>query len=785
MLDDLKFALRRLRHSPGFVVVAVLTLAVVVGANTAILSVADAVLFRPLPFRDPDRVFLMQILNQKTGTRSTRFDNAFIDAINDRHPGVGAVGIFEPGPRVVTDGPDGAEAVPTLAVSANYLDVLGVSATRGRVFALGDTPGRAAMLTDASWRSRFGGDPNVVGRSVTVGNTAFDIIGILPQGFSFASSSFFAGRPEIVTLMAPVPPGTTGGVFHPVVRLEPGETREQAQAQMDAVVTSARAAKPQLAGQTPFLENIRETIYPVGRDVMRFLFAAAVLVLLVGCANLANMLLARGRRFERDTAVRTAMGASRLRVVRPLLMEAVLIGVAGSAVALLVTALGFDALLRQVPTAAYGGAPVGLDSRIVLMGLALGIGGGLLFSVVPALRSARLDVLALLQGRHRGSRSQWRIGRPMIAVQVALAVVLVFGAAIATRAFVSVVRTPLGFDPENVVRVQAAPPRGTTDIGGFYRRVVEYLASRPDVSLAGASGTPPLSGQAGWSSIVRPGTKERLASLVHTLPGYFETLGVRPSAGRTLQWQDAGTGGAVITEGAARALFGDEPPLGRTIDAGELGGQLRVVGVVPAPRDRMDAESDVVAHVHMIPTGRTTVFSVFAKVKHRDSELLRGLRRDLGVLAPGVPVGVTWWVDGIGALSAMRDPRFQALVLGSFATIAIGLTGVGVFAIVAFLVANRTREMGIRLAIGAEPRALVRLMVGQAIVPVVVGLAVGLVSAKYAARLAESRFVKLDTSDPWPLVIAGVVVLVATLLAALAPARRAARVDPTIVLRAE
>lgn len=785
MLDDLTFALKRLRHSPGFVVVAVLTLAVVVGANTAILSVADAVLFRPMPFKEPDRVFLMQIMNRPSGTRSTRFDNAFIDAINRHHPGVGDVGVLGSGPRVVVDTPDGAEVVPTLAVSLNYLQILGVPARHGRVFAESDTPGRAAMLTDAAWRVRFGGDPAIVGRSVSLGDNSFDIVGILPPAFTFASASLFAGRPELVTLLPPVPSGTSGGTFHPIVRLEPGVTREQAQSQMDVVVAQAREAKPALASQTPFLENIRETIYPIGRDVMRFLFAAALLVLLLGCANLANMLLARGRSFERDTAVRSALGASRLRIIRPLLIEAVLIGGAAAVMALVATSLGFDALLRQVPTAAYGGAPVGLDLRVALMGLALGLGGGLLFAVLPALRSARLDVLALLQGRHRGSRSQWRIGRPMIAVQVALAVVLVFGAAIAARAFVSVLRTPLGFDPENVVRLQLLPPRGTTDIVGFYRRVVEYLAARPDVSVAGATGKPPLSSMAGWSSIVRPGTKDRLASLVHTLPGYFEAIGIRASEGRTLQWDDAGNGGAVITEGAARALFGNQPALGRAIDGGESAGQLHVIGVVPAARDRMDAESAAVADVHIIPVGRTSQFSVFAKVRYRDPELLRALRKEVGALAPGVPVGVTWWSDGIGAISAMRDPRFQALVLGSFAAIAIGLTGLGVFGIVSFLVANRTREMGIRLAIGAKPQALVRLMVGQAIGPVIVGLTAGLLSAKYAAKLAESRFVKLDTSDLWPLVMAGVVVLLAAIVAAFAPARRAARVDPTIVLRTE
>lgn len=290
---------------------------------------------------------------------------------------------------------------------------------------------------------------------------------------------------------------------------------------------------------------------------------------------------------------------------------------------------------------------------------------------------------------------------------------------------------------------------------------------------------------AGWAGINRPGTQDRVAALVHTLPGYFETIGVPPSLGRTLRWDDAGTGATVITEGAARTLFGAQPPLGRTIDAGAFGGRLHVVGVVPAPRSRMNEESSSVAHVHIIPVGRTSRFTVFAKLRSHDPAILRTLRRDVGAIAPGAPVAVTWWEDGIRSIAPVRDRRFQAVVLGSFATMAIGLTAVGVFGIVAFLVASRTREMGIRMAIGAEPRALVRLMVGQAIVPVMVGLAVGLLSAKSVARFAESRFVTLDTSDPLTLVMAGAVVLTATVLAAFVPARRAARVSPTVVLKAE
>ena len=784
MLDDLKFALKRLRHSSGFVIVAVLTLAVVVGANTAILSVADAVLFRPLPFKDPDRVFLMQVMDKKTGRKFTSFSNQFVDAINERHTGLSDVALFGRSPSVLAETPEGAESVPTLAISANFLTVLGVNAGQGRVFAANDTPGRTAMLTDRSWKNRFGADPGVVGRTVTFGDKSFDVIGVLPAAFAFGSVSSMAGRPEIVTLMAPVPRGAAGGTFHPIVRLEPDVTRQQAQDQMQAVIAPVSAVVPQLATQMPTLDDVRSTVYPIGRDVMRFLFAAALLVLLLGCANLANMLLARGRRFERDTAVRAALGASRVRVVRPLLIEAVLIGVAGSALALIVTSLGFDALLRQVPAAAYGRANVGVDLRVVIMGFALGLGGGLLFAAVPALRSVRLDVLALLQGRNRGSRSQWKLGRPMIAVQAALAVVLVFGAAIAVRAFVSVLRTPLGFDPTSVVSVIFAPPRGTTDLVGFYRRVIDQVSARPDVMAIGATGTPPLGFNTPYSGIVRPGTKDTIASVVHTTPGYFEAIGVRPSSGRTLQWSDAAERGAVITEDAARAIFSSLAVVGQTIDAGTEG-IVRVVGVVPAPRIDLGATTPPVPYVHVFPAGRAAPLFLSVKVRTRDENTLRDIKRDFVSQLSGVPVTATWWDEDIASIRELRDPRFQALVLGSFAAIAIGLTGLGIFGIVSFLVASRTREMGIRLAVGAKPAKLVTMMVRQSIVPVAVGLAAGLFSARYAARWAESRFVKLDTSDPWPLVIAGAVVIAATLLAAYAPARRAARVDPTIVLRAE
>ncbi len=496
MFDDLKLALKRMRNAPGFTVAAVLTLALAIGANTAIFSIADAVLFRPLPYRDPDAIHILRWANRRTGARATLMEYRYLQPISLHHRGLSDIGMLEQATSPIVVGPAGAEAVPMMAVTANYFQLLGVQALRGRLFDTRDAsaPGRAAVLSYSAWRQRFGGDEHIVGRSVALGGTTFDIVGVLPSAFIFPSA--FAGRPQIVTVMAPAAPGTKGGTFNPIVRREPGVTREQAQAEMDALVAPLLTESKPGSEYTPVLEDLRGVLYPTGRPIMTFVFAAAGLVLLIGCANLANMLLARSHRRERETGVCAALGASRVRLVRPVILEAVLIGLSGAALAVLVTAGMFDALLRQVPPVAYRGAPVGVDARVIVFALALGLLSGLFFSVAPAWRSASVDAQSLLQGRRDGGR-RWRFGRPMVAVQVALAIVLVFGAVVAGRAFLAVLRVPLGFSPENVVTIRVWP-RGTGGLAlqNFYVQAVEAMARRGDVVSAGAAGSMPLDGAA-------------------------------------------------------------------------------------------------------------------------------------------------------------------------------------------------------------------------------------------------------------------------------------------------
>ncbi|HET9266665.1 MAG TPA: FtsX-like permease family protein, partial [Vicinamibacterales bacterium] len=594
------------------------------------------------------------------------------------------------------------------------------------------------------------------------------------------TTPFFSGKAEIVTLLDAAALGNSNAFFHPVVRLESGVTVEQADAETDTILASVRAEDPKLKDATLVLGDVRETMYPVGRPIMRFLLIAAMLVLLVGCANLANMLLARARRQERETAVRAALGASRIRVIRPLVFEALLIGMAGSAVALIVTALMFDLLRQAVPNAALGGSAVGVDGRIVWMGIALGLAGGVIFAGVPAWRAMRVDVIALLHGRHRSHRGRSVLGRPMLALQVALAIVLVFGAGVATRAFVDVLRTPIGFNHDGVVQLGVGPPSpdGRTE---FYRRLIDLLQARTDVIAVGAAGSPPLSGTTGWSGVRRPGSNDMLAAIFHVTPGFFEALGIAPTSGRLLTWDDAMRAPhAVLSASAARTLFPGLNPLAQVVDDGTQ--RWQVAGIIP------DIPSDVqrgVPPVYVIPTGRTTSMTIFARMRGDARMLPDELRRDIRRVVPEAPVDAGWWSDAIGSLTQYKNPRFQTMVLGSFASIALALTALGIFGVVAFIVTARTREMGIRVAIGAQPGSLVGLIVRQALLPVGLGLLLGLIATQWAAKLAESQLFKVQTRDPWMLAMTAAAVVAAAMLAAWLPARRAARVDPIVVLRTE
>lgn len=762
-LLDWKQAARGLRKNPGFTLAAVLTLALGIGTNTAILSVADAVLFRPLPYADPDRVHVLLMLDRKTGQRYGWTPSEYLRTLDEHHRGLGKTGYAESRVAVFNNGQP--ENVSLASVSADYFRILGISPELGRLFNPHDQ--RGVVLSYAAWQQRFGGDRRVLGRAVQLGKTTFEAIGILPKGFVFPSVS--AGRPEFVTLMETVDRVVDEGAVSPIVRLEPDVTREQAQAEIESLIGPLAARKRDQIH--PVLADIRTELYPVGRPIMKYLLAAAVLVLLIGCANLANMLLTLTQRREREYGVRAALGASRIRLMRPVVFESVIIGLVGAGLALVVTSAAFDVLLPHVPPGAYGNAAVGVSGRVVVLTFAMGLVSGLMFAVAPAWHSARLDALAFIRGRDVG-RKIGMVRSPMVALQVALSVLLVFGAVIATREFLAALGVPLGFTPESVVILRVAPPPALNGLGRreFYVRAAAMLARRGDVFAVGAGGAIPMSGAQGDEPVTVVGKTDSFAA-VHIQPGYFEAAGIQLKRGRL----PSGLGEAAVSESIARSLLVGRDPLETAVQ--DLAGrQYRVTGIVSDVRTQPN--HGLAASIYIVSGESTRQLTLLVRTRVRHAALPNELKQEIGSLAPGIPVLANWWTESIGALAFYRNPRFQTWVLGSFAALALGLTGLGTFGIVAFMVAIRRREMGVRLAIGAAPPALVRFMVRQALAPVTVGLSLGL-----AVTACISHF--RQVSDPVTLALATGTVAGTALLAAYIPARRVSRIDPTIALRQE
>lgn len=765
---------------------AVATLALAIGANTAVFGVADAVLFRPLPYGEPDRLYLLRAVNENTGRRSTAVARDSIELIGREHRGLGPVADRGPSTIVSHTSADGTERMSAVTVSANYFDVLGVDAARGRLFAQEDAadPGGRAVLSYNSWQRRFGGDEGIVGRVVHLGSRERHIIGVLPEGFIFPAEFLLfpyglSGAPEYVTLSPPLSArARRRPVLNPIVRLESDVTHEQAQAELDVLLgPAAGTASPSRI----VLDEIRPVVFPVATSTMSALVAAAGLVLLLGSANLAGMFLARARRRQYEIGVCIALGATRSRLARPILFEALLIGIAGAALALVATSLTYDILLRQVPPMAYGDAKIGLDPRVAVFTVSLGLASGVLFAVAPAWHLRRLDPLALL--RRRDGRTERRAAQTaLVAAQVAIAVVLTFGAALAGRAVVSVLRAPLGFDPSDVLTIELrAPGDEPGERRAFYRQTLDGLRARQDVLAAGAAGALPLDSTAPEETVT-DAAGDAAVGIVHITPGYFDTIGVPLLRGRPLSRSEFDAGGdvAIVSASAARALFPDSEPVGRTFTT-SADRRLTVVGVV---RDVQQSFEDWPPVAYAIPETFARDLRIVARMRQQAGSLA-DTHRAIGRTVPGEPVTVRRWADTISNLPQYRNRRFQALVLGGFAGVALGLTALGTFAAVAFLVASRRREIGIRMAIGASRSSVVRLCMQRGLFPVLAGIVPGLFGAWWIGRVVESRLYEVEGQDPAALIVGTVVVGMAAALAALLAARHAARVDPIAVLSAE
>jgi predicted permease len=788
---DLRYALRQLRRAPGFALVVALVLALGIGVNTAIFSVVNAVLLRDLPYRAADRLVMAFTTYPDFGHSSTSLPD-FLDW-RAGFRGTGDLAAFGNASYNVTG--DGApERAKGAAVTADYFRVLGAPPAHGRAFTpdeeRGAMPG-VAMLGHGFWQRRFNGDPRVVGGTITLNGIPRTIVGVAPATLTLPDA------PDVlVPLRTDSAFGRRAEYLKVIGRLGPGVTLEQGRAVLATVNRRLQAQYPETNSErlTIDLVPMRDEIVGAARPALLVFMGAVGLVLLVACANIANLLLVRATVREREVAVRTALGASRGRVFRQFLVESLVLALAGG-VAGLALAAAIVRLLRATATDAIPRlGEVGLDARALAFTLVLSVGTGLLFGIAPALRLAREQVQQTLRGGGRGiAGGAGRLRAGLVLAEVALSVVLLVGAGLLLRSFVELQRVQPGFDAERVLTFQVslpstAYPSVDTQVRPFWNGLLERARGLPGVRTAAVTSTIPLTG-ANYLTFDVAGREAQPGEDLQPFmvsDGYFRAMGVPIVRGRTFTAAD-GAGAprvAVINAEAARRFWPGRDPIGARITTGDTTDYMTIVGVVADVRQEGMSAKPYPQLYGVAAQNPMRAMYVVVRTAGDPNALAGAMRRAVAALDPQLPVYNVATMQERVAQSVAR-PRVTAVLVALFGASALGLAAFGIYGVVAFSVAQRTRELGVRVAVGARPGDVVRLVVRQGMQPAVAGVAVGLVVALAAARLIAGLLFGVGAADP--LTFAGVALFLAgvALAATWLPARRATRVSPLEALRAD
>jgi putative ABC transport system permease protein len=820
MLHDLRYGLRMLRKSPGFTAVAVVTLALGIGANTAIFSVVRAVLLPPLPFANPDRLVEIQLRDRKTGEPSNWVacrDVADWRAQNRSFESIGAQRFALL--NVTSDGqPD---ALYGASVSAEVLPLLGVPPLLGRYFLPAeDQPGhdQAIVLSYDLWRHRFGGDPTIVGRTIRQAGQSvrdYTVVGVMPRGFNFPFSV-----PSAVTLPThqmpywipvgadPLRESRDGMRCLVVGRLKPGVSVAQAQADLDSVAERIERESPKTnTGVRVRVVPFAHYVMGRARPAMLIMLGAVGLLVLLACANIANLLLARAVGRRRETGIRLALGAARGRLLRQWLTESLLLAIAGGAAGLLLAAASLRFLVHLAPQDIPRLGETRLDGAVLAFTVCLSLLAGLLFGVFPAWLAAGTDPQeAMAEGGARNGapsgpgRGRGRARDLLIVGEVAVSVLLTIGAGLLVKSLLRLLNQDRGFQPDRVVTaIVVLPGSRYPDLPSnvaFYRKLLDRLHNLPGVESAGAVNGVPLSGNITGVYVnveghpsTAVGTSRPSAEVFAASPDYLPTMGIALLAGRELTPQDAASGfqAAVINDLAARRFWPHEDPLGKRISVNSANGQTiwrQVVGVVQTTHDQsLDLPAQPAVYIPMEQAFEPTQFLAL-RTSLPMAEIGARLRQAVASIDKDQPVLV---VNAMQELldNSVAPRRFAALMLALFGALALVLAAAGIYGVASYSVSRRTQEIGLRVALGAQRRDVLRLIVGQGVRLTVIGIALGLAGALALTRMLASLLYGVGATDPItfasvPLVLTGV-----CLAACYIPARRAAKVDPMTALRCE
>jgi putative ABC transport system permease protein len=807
LLQDVRFALRVLWKSRGFTAVAVVTLALGVGANTAIFSVVDAALLRPLPFKDPAR--LVHLWETTRRGDFNRREASYPDFLDWRREGTDFEAVAGYTPAFFTlAGGDGPERVQGAAVTRNFFDTLGVKPARGRAFLEEeDTAGGpcAVMLSHGLWQRRYGGDEHVLGQTLSADGQSCTIVGVLPAGFSFAS----LGDADLWTPLAPSRQQEGARYWHwlqAIARLKPGVGVDAARSQMQTVAARIAADDPQShAGTGISVVPLQEEFVGRIRPILFALLGAVALVLLIACANVANLLLARSNTRRREMAVRAALGASRWRIARQLLTESVLLALAGGAAGLVLALWGVDLLVAAIPSSQLAYMPylrhLSLDKEILLFTFGLSLLTGVVFGLAPALSASRADLQGAMKEGVRGSGARRARGvRELLVVsEVALSLVLLIGAGLLLKSLARMLSVDPGFKTENLLTMTVTLPPGTAADAQkavvFYDSLLRRVSALPGVRGAAEVSNLPLSGDGGTGTprvvgLPESATEGAESHLRTVSANYFDVMGVALLKGRAFDERDRSDAPPVIliNQTLAARVFGGEDPLGRRVTFKFTADQppFEIVGVVGDEKvTSLDARTTPVIYfpVSQGPDGR---MSIVARTTAEPAAVAGGVRGVVRELDPEVPVfGVRTMGQLISDSRATFMRRYPAYLIGVFACVALLLAVVGIYGVISYAVTQRTRELAIRVALGARGRDVLRLVLRDGLLLALAGVGLGVCGALALTRLMSGLLYGVSATDPLTFVAVSLLLALVALAACLAPARRAAKVDPMAALRYE
>jgi putative ABC transport system permease protein len=801
ILKDIFYGIRSLARHPGFTAVALTTLALGIGANTAIFSVVNAVLLRPLPFDDPERIVWLWDTQPQLATTPTSLPDFL--GWKDQNQSFANLAAYQGGSMFVDAG-DGARDVPVGLVTPDLFSVFHVSPILGRTFAGEETlPGRfrVAVLSHSLWQKHFGSDPNVTSRTIQLNGAAYTIIGVMPAGFSYTDRAEL-WRPLPID-PAKLDPGPH--YLNVVGRLKPGVTLAQAQADMSVIAARlSQQYKEKNAGHGVKLEPLANVLVGDISLALYVLLGAVGFVLLIACANLANLTLARVGARQKEIALRTALGASRLRIVRQLLIESVMLALGGGVGGLV---LAFWAV-RWVVSLSADTIPrareISIDPRVAGFTLLVSVITGVLFGLAPALQVSRPDLTDALKesGRSTTGLRTNRLRSALVVSEVALSLVLLVGAGLMIRSFAKLNEVDPGFRPSQVLTLGVAFLRvkypENEQVAQVFSQILDRATATPGVVSAGAISDLPLTGSNISDSFTIEGRppipKEAQPSTEYHIvtPRYFESMGIPLLSGRDVAPTDTrqSPNVVVINDAFARRHFAGENPLGHRLKLqGQERDPLLIIGVISNVRN-LALDEQPTPEVY-VPFLQDPLFPDY----QRSMTMVVRSNSDPGAISGPLRAAVTS-VDKslpVYALKPLTEHlqdslarrRFNLILLTVFSCVALALAAVGIYGVISYGVTQRTHEMGIRMALGAKPRNVLQLVVGQAMLLVLAGVGIGLLASLALTRLMKGLLFSVSVTDPITLTVISLLMTVIALLACVVPARRATKVDPLIALRYE